>query len=331
MTTKMIDESKYSKLTPSAKAEMEKITDDFSKSLFDKAYNIANERETASKEISLRDILEAQQQINQMNNKIKSLENKKYRFLFLVSFSATIYAIGGILIYLFLNKDFSIEKDLGLIIAVIGVLLALFSILYTQMISKREYYKSLGLIKDSFNLTDSFDLVRRWQIIEELSKKLMSESDKEKSTSNSLGFQIRFLSHKIAKDEKEFLKIRELLQLRNKILHENYRLSSKEFSEFLQFADELINRLEFLNVQQSKNMPALRIIKATYGTSKKSVDATKELNLLINNNRLEFIANNEIVGDPDDGTIKSLSITYEISGKQYTKTFKEGDKVIIDK
>ena len=308
---------------------MDKIADEFSKRLFDKAFNIANERETASKEISLRDILEAHQLISQINSKIKSIESKKYRLLFLVSFSATIYAIGGILMYLFLNRDFSLEKDLGLIIAIIGVLLALFSILYTQMISKREYSK--GSIKGSFNLTDSFDLVRRWQIIEELSKKLMSESDKVQSISNSLSFQIRFLSHKIAKDEKEFLKIRELLQLRNKILHENYRLSTKEYSEFLQFADELINRLEFLNVQQSRNMPSLRIIKAIYGTSKKSVDATQELNLLINNNRLEFIANNEIVGDPDEGTIKSLSITYEISGKEYTRTFKEGDKVVIDK
>lgn len=327
----MIDESKYSKLTPSAKEEMDKITDEFSKRLIDKAYNIANGRETASKEISLRDILEAHQQVSQINSKIKSFESKKYRFFFLVSFSATLYAIGGILIYLFLNRAFSLEKDLGLIIAIIGVLLALFSILYIQMISNREYSKSSGSIKGNFNLTDSFDLVRRWQIIEELSKKLMSESDKEQSTSNSLSFQIRFLSHKIAKDEKEFLKIRELLQLRNKILHENYRLSTKEYSEFLQFADELINRLEFLNIQQSKEMPSLRIIKAIYGTSKKSIDATKELNLLINNNRLEFIANNEIVGDPDEGTIKSLSITYEISGKEYTKTFKEGDKVVIDK
>jgi len=327
----MIDESKYSKLTPSAKVEMEKITDEFTKSLFDTAYNIANERETASKEISLRDILEAQQQVRQKNEKIKSFENKKYRFLFLISFSATIYAIGGILIYLFLNRDFSLQKDLGLIIAIVGVLLALFSILYTQMISKREYSRSSESVKGRYNLTDSFDLVRRWQIIEELSKKLMTESDKEQSTSNSLGFQIRFLSHKIAKDEKEFLKIRELLQLRNKILHENYRLSTKEYSEFLQFADELINRLEFLNDQQSKNMPSLRIIKATYGTSKKSVDATRELNLLINNSRLEFIANNEIVGDPDEGTVKSLSITYEISGKEYTRTFNEGDKVTIDK
>ena len=122
-----------------------------------------------------------------------------------------------------------------------------------------------------------------------------------------------------------------MLQLRNKILHENYRLSTKEYSEFLQFADELINRLEFLNDQQSKNMPSLKIIKATYGTSKKSVDATRELNLLINNSRLEFIANNEIVGDTDEGTVKSLSITYEISGKEYTRTFNEGDKVTIDK
>ena len=50
----------------------------------------------------------------------------------------------------------------------------------------------------------------------------------------------------------------------------------------------------------------------------------------MNNNRLEFIANNEIVGDPDVGTVKELIISYEINNQKFTKTFKEGDKVIIE-
>jgi hypothetical protein len=74
----------------------------------------------------------------------------------------------------------------------------------------------------------------------------------------------------------------------------------------------------------------LKVISATYATSNKSLDATRELNQLVRNNRLEFIANNEIVGDPDYGTVKKLNITYETNGNIKTKTFNENEKVIIE-
>jgi hypothetical protein len=326
----MIDDNKYSKLTPSAKEELDKITSEFREMLFERAFSIANERDTASKEISLRDILEAQQFLRQVNSRSNRIEEKKSRFFTLITISAIIYAIGGIIIYLVINKNFSFEKDLGLIIAIVGVLLALFSmlgLLFTKKFNNSSLFNSEKRIEKT---EDNFELVRRWQKIEELSKKLMTESDEKGSTPNSVGFQIRFLSHKIAKDETEFLKIRELLQIRNKILHENYNISPKEFNQFIRFADELIERLEFIYDKQPKEVTSLKVIKALYGTPKNSIDATKVLNLLINNNRLEFIANNEIAGDPDVGTVKNLSITYEINGKEYTKIYNEGDKVIID-
>jgi hypothetical protein len=326
----MIDDKKYAKLTPSASEELDKITNEFREILLESAFNLASERDTASKEISLRDVLEAQQHLRQKVSKSKLIEEKKNRFFTLISVSAIIYAIGGIIIYLVINKTFSFEKDLGLLISIIGVLLALFSML-TLLISRRyDGHSPLSLEKRIERTDDSFELVRRWQKIEELSKKLMNESDEKESISNSIGFQIRFLSHRIAKDETEFLKIRELLQLRNKIVHENYNLSQKEFTQFINFADELIERLEYIYDKQPKEFTSLKVLKALYGTPKNSVDATKALNLLINNNRLEFIANNEIAGDPDVGTVKKLSITYEINGKEYTKIYNEGDKVIID-
>lgn len=330
MTITMIDESKYSKLTPSANEELERLTNEFRESLFDKAYSIANERDTATKEIALRDILDAQQPIDQIIYKNKTSEYKKNQLLMLVSFSATIYAIGGILIYLIKNETFSFKNDLGLIIAIIGVLLALFSVLVSQLISKRNLFTFAGLSQKYDDNVDSLEIVRRWQIIENLAKKVMTESDKKELTSSSVSFIIRFLSHKIAKDKTEFLKIRELLRLRSKILHENYKLNSKEKKEYINFADDLIERLELINAQKDETTGSLKIINAIYGTSKKSLDATKELNQLVNKNRLELIANNEIIGDPDIGTVKDLKITYELNGMTYTKSFKEGDKVIIE-
>jgi histone H3/H4 len=50
----MIDENKYSKLTPSAKAELERISEEFAETIFERAYFIANERAFASRDIIAR-------------------------------------------------------------------------------------------------------------------------------------------------------------------------------------------------------------------------------------------------------------------------------------
>jgi len=73
----------------------------------------------------------------------------------------------------------------------------------------------------------------------------------------------------------------------------------------------------------------LRIISATYGTHRNSFDITNALNLLIKDNRLELIVGNDIAGDPDQGTAKDCKIVYELNGQKQTKSFKEGERVLI--
>jgi hypothetical protein len=326
----MINDNIYSKLTPSAKEALNELTEEFKESVLEKAYTIATERDTANREISLRDILEAKQPSKQTIEKEKYYEYKRKRWTMIISFSGAIYAVAGILIYLYQNKKFSIENDLGLIIAIVGILLSLIAFLYGQLLSKRQFSSNTFTTTTTYSSADSYEIVKRWQLIETLAKKTMSEDDQKNPMSNSVSFLIRFLSHKVAKNEKEFLKIRELLQLRNKILHEQYKLNDNERLEFLAFADDLIERLELAKSNTHFQKKTLKVVSAAYGTSKTSIDATKELNQLVKNNRLEFIANNEIVGDPEHGTVKQLNITFEINGVKQTKTFNEGDKVVIE-
>ena len=326
----MINDKIHSKLTPSAKEALNELVEEYRVTLLEKAYTIAEERDTANKEISLRDILETQQPPLKEIRKVNFKEYRKKRWILLISLTGAVYAGAGILIYLFQNKKFSLDNDLGLIVAIMGILISFIAFIYGQMLSKRYLFINTSKSNSIYSNADNYEIVKRWQIIETLAKKFMSEADKNDTTSNSVSFLIRFLSHKIAKNEKEFLKIRELLWLRNKVLHENYELSNTERKEYLEFSDDLIERLELAQIKTNYQEKTLKVISAIYGTSKRSLEATAELNQLIKNNRLEFIANNEIVGDPDPGTIKQLTITYEISGKSQVKTFKEGEKVIIE-
>ncbi|MDQ0781344.1 hypothetical protein [Chryseobacterium sp. W4I1] len=241
----MNNENINSKLTPSAKEALNELTEDFKENLIEKAYTIAKERNTANREISLRDILEAQQPSQNIIEKQKYTDYRRKRWTMLISFSGAIYAIAGILLYLFQNKKFSIENDLGLIIAVIGILLTLLAFIYGQLINKRQYlYTTTTTTTNNFSEIDSFEIVKRWQIIEQLTVSVMKEKNISDSKSNSVSQVIKYLTENFTKSEVDYLNIKQLLQSRNKILHEGYSLSDAEKKKYIEIADNLIEKLE---------------------------------------------------------------------------------------
>lgn len=239
----MNNENINSKLTPSAKEALHDLTENYRKSLIDKAYSIAARRNTADREISLRDILEAEQLSQKWKERQKYAEYKRRRWIMLISFSGTIYAIAGLLIYLLQNKKFSIETDLGLIIAVIGILLTLLAFFYWQLLAKKQYVRVTSYTNASIPM-DSYDIVKRWQIIEQLTISIMNENNISSSKSNSINQVIKYLTDNFTNSEADFMKIKSLLQIRNRILHEGYNLSESEKREYVEVADDIIEKLE---------------------------------------------------------------------------------------
>lgn len=244
MVTTMNKELIYSKLTPSAKEAINELTESYKDTLLEKAFTIANERDTASKEISLRDILEAQQTEKFVNDKSKQNDYKRRRWTMLIALSGATYAAAGIIIYLLQNKKFSLDTDLGLIIAIIGILLSLIAFIYGQLISKRQLYVSELKLEMNNPSIDTFDIVKRWQIIEQLTMSIMKSNNKTDTKFNSVNQVIKFLTDNFAKSDEDYLKIRQLLQARNKILHDGYVLTDYERDQYTQIADDIIDKLE---------------------------------------------------------------------------------------
>jgi hypothetical protein len=321
----MVDEEKYSKFTPSAKEELESIIEKYKEQIINKAYYIAEERQTANREVGLRDVIEANRSPKEGVGIVRS-SIRQTKLPLVISFLGLIYAFGGIALVIVRNKDIIKDQNFGFIIFAAGICLMLFGVFYNLIFSP---YKLKVATSPKVKFNEDFEIVKKWQIIEELAKKSISNTDKDELKLNSVSFLIRYLSHKIAKDEIEYLKIRKLLLTRNKILHENYKLDDNERKELLDFANELIERLEIVQKQDSIVTNTLQVISATYGTPEKSTDATSVLNQLINNNTLEFVVNNELVGDPDFGKVKQLNILYKIGDIERSETYIEGVKVII--
>lgn len=102
--------------------------------------------------------------------------------------------------------------------------------------------------------------------------------------------------------------------------------------------DQSITKLISLIKNQREEIPEylndsfLKIINGTYGVEEGgvSIDITDKLNSMIRDDRLSTEVNNTLVKtDPAPGVVKQLNIRYEYKGREFSKTFKENDVLIL--
>lgn len=233
------------KLTPSAKEALNDTINELHELLLLKANSLAQKRQTGDKEISLRDIIEAKETLFKAKIEKEKAEYRRKRLMSLISLSGAFYSIVGIIVYLYQNQSFELDKSLGLIIAFTGIIIVFFGFAYSQLLTRR--YEEKELRKDSEFITsdDDFDIIKRWQIIEQLGGNLMRQKGYSLNESRSINDILKFLSSELRSD-KLYMEMRELLAARNKILHEGYELSRHEKQNYLDKANRIIELLESL-------------------------------------------------------------------------------------
>jgi hypothetical protein len=94
----------------------------------------------------------------------------------------------------------------------------------------------------------------------------------------------------------------------------------------------ILNFSKFLSLLEANDatiaeLSELKILEAKYFTSSASLDATSKLQSLVIENTLDTIANNDLVGDPQHGVVKTLRIKYTVGNEVYEKEYGEGDLV----
>lgn len=228
------------KLTPSAKEALDEILIEIKNELLKKANSIAQKELTADKEISLRDIMNAREELFKAKTIREKTDYKRKRFTTIISLTGALYTIIGIFIYVYQNQSFALENNIGLIMAFAGILVILMGFMYTQILFRRK--DQLNYEKE-INTVDDFELVKRWQTIEKLTSKLMRKKGFDENESKSISGIINFLSHEFKSDELH-IQLRELLQIRNKILHEDIKIEKNEKQNFIKTSDKIISLLE---------------------------------------------------------------------------------------
>lgn len=237
-----MDKVLYNKLTESAKNALEETSSEFINMIIEKAYQNASVKNTADKEISLRDIIEAKEEILYKKYDLNKQDSRKKRLTIMLSMTGALYSVFGILFYLYQNKKFDTTKDVGLIIAALGILISIVAFYYSQLLSRRK----IETIKDN-TVTErdnsEFEIVRRWQTIEKLGTELMLKDGISDNKARSFNYILNYLSEKLL-DKTKTDNIRKLLMARNQVIHSGVNLRKFEIDEMIKTADKIIDELE---------------------------------------------------------------------------------------
>lgn len=236
-----MDSELYSKLTSSGKAGLRQIREDFTDSVLDTAYRIAEKKHTGDSEISLRDVMDAKNEI--LYNRSLS----RYRRLFTISFFLMSVGIVYLVIgYYSLYKEkfhFALSDD-GNLISLLGIVSSIMALLFTFLAFYKEstYIRSIKQEK-IYSVNDIDTLLMQWQRIEMLGKSIYNESQ----NSVDEGFPTIGSIHKIISErlpDEYKVKMRDILNLRNDFLHSGARHTSEEINKAISDANEIIEILD---------------------------------------------------------------------------------------
>ena len=150
----------------------------------------------------------------------------------------------GDLIHIFaLDGVFAREDVARFVLALVVAIFIGFA--YTQLLSRRYEEKQIEKESEFTSSESDFDIIKRWQIIEKLGSNLMRQKGYSANESRSINDILKFLSMEL-KSDRLYMEMRELLSVRNKILHEGYELNRNEKQSYLEKADKIIELLETL-------------------------------------------------------------------------------------
>lgn len=237
-----MDNNIKNKLTNSAKEALNEASREIIMRILEEAYKNAQVKRTADIEISLSDILEAKEKILNERAKLDKNKNRNKRKVFLFRLSSMLYILFGLLLYIISiidDQSFIINSNLGMIISMLGFAIFFFSFYIEEFYEFQLMRRNIH--KEQYE-SDDFELVKKWQVIEKLTRKLIIKNGIDKNKSISFNYILEYLYSLIGNEE--FHKLRDLLRARNLILHENYKLEKNKKNDLLKFSSKIIDLLE---------------------------------------------------------------------------------------
>lgn len=175
------------------------------------------------------------------NLRIDKRVQRKNRMLSMISLLGIIYALFGLLLMMWSEVRTTIQYDsimmMAFILIFMGLFVAMFSLLFKNMIRIRpQYYRGQS------HIISPYEVVNKWKEIEALIHELTPEED-----TLSLSSMVSNLKDTQIISEQDIKIINQLLNIRNQIVHgqdNKYNLSQEELRSILLQADKIISKMK---------------------------------------------------------------------------------------
>lgn len=241
-------------LTSTAKSTLDEYLKEVREDILHKAMIEARANDEESKEIRMTEIINALKETSyipeiqkKLYAKSQFIQSNRSRKLGLAMLVGITYSFLGFTYYFIKNRELNLETDLGLIAGILGLFITLITFLYGFLLKDRAIRKEIQHKSNSnYGGNKEFELLNKWKIIENQFRSIVEFTSDKNSNTFSISNLIRYAHDKdilSPNDEKE---IRKVLAARNEIVHGHgkVKLSDKELNELIEYATQLISKIE---------------------------------------------------------------------------------------
>lgn len=235
------------KLTPSGTVGLQKIGEYFADAVLETASRIAQENGAGDNEISLRDIIEAKDEV--LQNRLFPLRRRMLLLVTILLLAGLIYILTGLLLEpqegwweFFQNTAFNSNN----IVIAMGMACIVVALILTTMELLRDtssYQKIKG--ENLYHASDIDLLVLQISRIESLGRSLFQHEDNagQNNTVNLSDIHRVIMSHLPDDDKKKMVNI---LNIRNEHIHGGLHSSDARLRKAVDDADDIISILELM-------------------------------------------------------------------------------------
>lgn len=240
----MIPNKQEIPLTPAANDMLDKLTNEYRNEILAKAKEFASYDSLEPKEISLHNLSSAISNDKRVINKRKlsTFEIGLRTYLII----GLLFCIIGIVYLLFIHfiSELPSEEQTGFIIIIIGLGLsaASYGLLRSRLLFSGSHNKK-PLTVPEYEVEFNYKLISKWQEIEIALRNYYYKLIGEPVENEPVSILISNLQKNEEFSKDDIDRIKEILMLRNKIVHNGHLISSEQLSDVEEYTNKLLKKL----------------------------------------------------------------------------------------
>lgn len=227
-------------LTEAARQALDSLTDEYRQRILEEADSRSVRIGGIQPEISVRDIIESAEKVG--SSRSAGRERKREFILQIYSMMGVVLAMVGLSLMIKGEFLFQLDKtqQIAIITMTVGAVIALFPFFFRRIFNLADVARST---RDISPIDATSVFVSRWQTIEALLRRHL-EKRGHNAAREPFSSLVSTLQERGLLSDRDILTLKQLLSLRNQVVHESGYADKRMLERAIEISGELINKLQ---------------------------------------------------------------------------------------